>query len=249
MSSYPKDQVIKRRREDATELPSHPQAPSHPVVANRKKPILHDSFWESFYVKPARVEPMEGPIDYDAETNALVHLCRTFVDCANQVTEESISKISKVSNDFALESPLTPPSSIAAAIDAGYVGETFSKHPFSVCRCRRDARKYCEKNRGTDWYSGPCGEQVVRNKPYSFVHVNLSRQIPSVQDLVSLLKPAFGESRLVFRMLPGDSELTVTFLTRDRDEEKKIRKLLREDRFRVDNGIRIFQITNSLYGK
>lgn len=250
------DPVIKRRRVDDRKDPpviprstaSTPKAPPVPRIS-RNKPSLKDFFWESFYTKPAKVPDPPAKFDYDAETTAIAHLCKTFIDASPAITEEYVKKIELISNDFALQSPLTPPSSIVAAVDAGAVGETFRKAKFEVCRCRKDARKICEKASGSDWYSGPCGDRVVRSQPYSFVHVNLSRQIDSVPKFIDLVKPAFEEKRVVFRVISGDSGLTLALLAPDKEEERLIRRLLREKRFKDENGIRIFQISPSLLGR
>ena len=214
------------------------------------KPSLSnaDNFWESFHLKPAAV-PLQPPFDYDAETELLSNLCKTFVDAASSVTDSAVAHMQYVSDDFALESPLTPPSSIAAAVESGTVGDTFKKVRFSICRCRRDTRAPCERDRYTDWYRGPCGSRVVREEPYSFIHVNLSRKVDSIAKFVSLVDPVFRAERVPFMMIPGDSDLTVALVSPSRSDEKSIRRLLREKRFRIDNGIRIFQITTTIAGR
>jgi hypothetical protein len=49
-------------------------------------------------------------------------------------------------------------------------------------------------------------------------------------------------------MLPGDSQLTLVLLAKDRKEEKAIRRLLRQPQYRIEKGIRVFQTTSDLYG-
>ena len=254
------DRVIKRRREEPDRRSAHPsnqssRESSRMVSREPRKlappPSLKDPFWELFYKKPARLPKPLVPFSYDAETESLTAVCKAFLDAPSQKTEDAAGRIDQGSNDFALESPLTPPSSILAAIEAGAVGETFKKARFAVCRCRKDSRLICQRNKPdqSGWYSGPCGDRVERSAPHSFIHVNLSRQVNSVEQFEALVRPVFEEKRVVYRLIPGDSGLTLALVAPDKDEEKLIRRLLREKQFREDKGIRIFQITSTLLGR
>lgn len=206
---------------------------------------MKDIFWSTFYTKPALV-PKSKPLDYDQETDMIAKMCKELMELPD--LEPSIRAIQYASDEFALESPLTPSTSMFQAVEAGAVGETFRNNPFRVCRCRGGSSA-CRMPRTSDWLIGPCGERVVEREPYSYIHVNLSRRVGTIEEYVKLIEPVFIRKRQLFRMVPGDSKLTLVMLALDREHEKEIRRILREKRFRVDKGIRIFEITKDLMGR
>jgi hypothetical protein len=203
---------------------------------------MSDIFWSTFYSKPAQVE-IPKRFSFSEETELLKKMCKELLSIPLVKIEPEIRRIQHVSDEFALESPLTPSSSMFGAVGAGSVGETFDNEPFRVCSCGN-----CKPSRTSEWREGPCGKHVVLKQPYSFVHVNLSRRVGSIEEFQKLVEPAFYEKKISFRMLPGDSKLTVVMLARDREHEKEIRRILREKRLRIDMGIRIFHITEKLLG-
>ena len=204
--------------------------------------VENDSFWSSFYKKPAVIPPVDpGPFSYDKETDLLKAMCRGLLALPVAEIEPKVRTIQQMSDEFALESPLTPSTSMFQAIEAGAVGETFADNTYVVCKCKR-----CERTRSSDWLKGPCGTYVVGHEPYSFVHVNLSRRVGSIEEFQKLVQPVFKEKSRRFRMLPGDSHLTLVMLASDREHEKEIRRILRDKSFRIERGIRIFDITKDL---
>ena len=202
-----------------------------------------DIFWSTFYTKPARIPRATEPFDYDKETDLLRKVCKELIDMPVPAIESHVRDIQHVTDEFALESPLTPSTSMFHAIESGAVGETFKHNRFRICKCHK-----CRVPSTSDWMKGPCGDRVVEKEPYSFVHVNLSRRVGSIDAFVKLVEPVFIRKRKPFRMLPGDSDLTLAMLASDREHEKEIRRILREKRFRIDKGIRIFEITKDLLG-
>ena len=205
----------------------------------------NDQFWSSFHKKPVRVPPESSLFDYDEETAEISILCKQFLEMldSSPLTNKTVAHIQYVSDDLALESPLTPQVSMFPAVEAGSVGETFKKR-FRVCRCKK-----CKYKKNSDWYEGPCGDLVLPYEPQSYIHVNLSRKVPSIDEFTALIQPQFKQKEIRFRLLPGDSQLTLVLLAKDRKEEKAIRRLLRQPQLRIEKGLRIFQTTCDLYGK
>ena len=208
------------------------------------KKMKSDNFWSSFHLKPVKLVPDPSLFDFDQETAQIALLAKQFVEMVDsaELTNKAVSHIQYVSDDLALESPLTPQVSMFAAVEAGSVGETFKKR-FRVCRCKK-----CKYKKDSDWYEGPCGDLVLPYEPDAYVHVNLSRKVPSIEEFSTLLAPQFKKLEIRFRMLPGDSQLTLVLLAKDRKEEKAIRRLLRQPQYRIEKGIRVFQTTSDLYG-
>lgn len=204
-----------------------------------------DPFWGSFRVKPVKVPIETSFFQFDQETREISNLCKQFLELvdSSDLTSKAIAQIQYVSDDLALESPLTPQVSMFSAVEAGSVGETFKKR-FRVCRCKK-----CDRKKNSDWYQGPCGDLVLPYEPDSYIHVNLSRKVPTIEEFTAIVEPLFRKQDVRFRLLPGDSQLTLVLLAKNRKEEKAIRRLLREPQLRIDKGIRIFQTTPDLYGK
>jgi hypothetical protein len=204
---------------------------------------MSDIFWSTFYTKPARVDPQEG-LSYEDETELLKQMCKDLLSMPMQETEPIVRKIQHISDEYALESPLTPSSSMFQAVEAGCVGETFTHDLYQICVCKK-----CQRPDDSDWLRGKCGERVLGREPYSFVHVNLSRRVGSIDAFKKLVEPAFVRKREKFLMIPGDSNLTLVMVARDREHEKEIRRILREKQYRIDRGIRIFDVTRDLMGR
>lgn len=209
---------------------------------------MRDIFWSGFYEDCAAV-PYVARFDFDEETKALSELCAQLTGAPMTNTETTLKNIQYVSDEFALESPLTPQTSMFAAVGAGAVGETFAKtDEVVVCNCRSSDRDRCHRIKDSDWLAGRCGKRVLPRKAYKFIHVNLSRKVPTIQAFVSEVKPAFEDQKLKFLLIPGDSELTLALVALEQRDDKSMRRLLRAKRFKIDLGIRIFDRSDTLLG-
>lgn len=174
------------------------------------------------------------PLDFQKDTEMLESVCHAF--CQLDSVSSHITQVQRVSDFLGVESPLTPPENIN---ETNSIGETFTKvNPVVVCTCKSRCTSVGEY---PDFYSGKCGDRVVSKSPFSYIHVNLSRKLPSGSQLAELLRPLFTNVKL--RMVPGDSGGSVVLLTRDKQEERQIRRILRSGPVRLDKGIRIFQVT------
>ena len=200
-----------------------------------------DDFWTEFYLKPA--ELISEPVDYNKETEVLTEMCKSFVNSVKEDREIESKKIRIISDEYALESPLTPG---AGKMFENPIAETFTKFSFVICRCEKNDSVRCRrKSDDSDWYSGHCGQRVLRYA-YSYIHVNLSRKTNSFEVFVSNMEPLFRKEDIPFRVIPGDSGLTVAIVASDRMDEKAIQKLLRSKPVKVDLGLRIFRTSSQL---
>ena len=169
------------------------------------------------------------PPDFDRDSQLLTTHCRELCTADFPAIVKSLQE---VSDTFGFESPLTPPFSVNPTGN-----ESFVKFPISICRCGE-----CEMREDNDFYHGVCGPATLTKRPYSYVHVNLSRKLASAELLQMLLRPLFKSENIRLRMVPGDSGGSAVFLARDAQEEKQIRRVLRSPPVRIEKGIRIFHV-------
>ena len=212
-----------------------------------------DRFWTDFVANPPRVNSIH--LSYDQQTEMLEKICgRILADFASNNSADQKKRIEHISDDYGLESPLSPSAQFSNTLvnavvgSANSIGETFaSRNLFSVCKCSRDGPERCMKNKAQDdWLAGHCGMRVLKSKPYSFIHVNLNRKIPSFKKFSDSIYRYFVESRVSFRPIPGDSGNTVVLVASDEPHEKQIRKLLRRKEIRLEMGLRIFRVSKDI---
>jgi hypothetical protein len=210
-----------------------------------------DRFWSDFVTNPPRVK--SAPLSYDEQTEILGKICTGFLSDLSSVVAQK-KRIEHISDDYGLESPLSPSAQFsnslvnAVVLSANSIGETFaSRNLCSVCKCSRDGPERCMKNKAQDdWLAGHCGMRVMKSKPFSFIHVNLNRKIPNFKKFSDSIYRYFVESRVSFRPIPGDSGNTVVLVASDEAHEKQIRKLLRKKEIRLEMGIRIFRVSKDI---
>ena len=228
---------------------------THTVVNEPPIPSI-DRFWSDFVINPPKVTTSSQSLSYEQQTEILERICKDMFEqlSSSDNSIEIVKRIEHISDDYGLESPLSPTSQFsntlvnAVVASANSIGETFaSRNLYTVCKCERDDPERCTKNKSLDdWFAGHCGMRVLKTKPFSFIHVNLNRRIPNFKKFSESVYRYFVESRVSFRPIPGDSGNSAVLVASDEMHEKQIRKLLRKKEIRLDMGIRIFRISQDI---
>jgi hypothetical protein len=228
----------------------YPNGSAMPLI---NEPVIPNigRFWKDFLTSPAHVPPT-NPSDSSNEaiSKYLEKLCEKFLHSTNETSAVG-KRVNAETNEYGLESPLTPPQSLNLSDSVNSIGEIFTgRNLWSICRCERDDPERCTRRtqgKGSDdWYSGHCGLRVIRSKPYSFIHINLSRKLNNFKKFCDVFFSILYEKKIPFRPIPGDSGTTVVLVTSDLEHEKDIRRILRQPFIRLDHGIRIFRISNDI---
>ena len=210
-------------------------------------------FWSDFVSNPPRSQSQS--LSYDQQTEMLEKVCgQMFENFLDEKADNSAKRIEHISEDFGLESPLSPSPQFSATLvnavvaSSNSIGETFaSRNLYTVCKCERDDPERCTKNKSQDdWFAGHCGMRVMKSRPYSFIHVNLNRKISSFKKFAESVYKYFVDSRVSFRPIPGDSGTSVVLVASDETHEKQIRKLMRKREIRLEMGVRIFRTSKDI---